>query len=610
MKTVKPTLDRKTLTGLAVLMFVFATTSFAKEKRMPESRVSVTFSSEGVPMKGTLFLAAASPEPRPTVLVVGPWLNVKEQVAYNYARKLTARGFNAFAFDFRHWGESGGEPREYESPRAKVADIHNAVRFLATRPEVDRDRIGVLAVCFGVGYVAAAADDPNIKSIATVAAWVHDVPSITALFGADEIARRRRAGKAAAEAYEKDKTVEYVPAASVSDKAAAMYFPDPNFYYADSAHRGAIPQWTNRYAVMGWEEWLDFDGVAAGTNITQPLMVVHSDNSALPDNARKFFANAKGAKELVWLQGEHTQFYDTEPYITRAADAVAAHFRETLGGARREDVAARSVAATREFFAALEAADIPRFLEVWAENGVQEMPYAPAGFPQRLDGRAAIERQYGPLPAAFESMRFPVQMIAATDDPRVVVAQFGGSIALKSGGRYDNRYVGVFRYNDEGKLAHYYEYFDPYTLLNGFPGAAQSGPDGPKWIVQEVARRADARDWSALRTLFSENVEVDYTSVGGGSPARMAADALIAGWKDGLGRYNATHHTFAPADVQIDGTSAIARFQGQATHVRTENGSDVRWTCGGEYLFRFVRDAAAWKLTAVTFEMKWEQGTR
>jgi len=97
----------------------------------------------------------------------------------------------------------------------------------------------------------------------------------------------------------------------------------------------------------------------------------------------------------------------------------------------------------------------------------------------RLEGKAAIEKQYGPLPAAFTGMRFPLRRLVATDEPGVVLAEFDGSIGLKEGGRYDNRYVGVFAFNPDGKLARYTEYFDPYTLIHGFPGAAEAAMPAP-----------------------------------------------------------------------------------------------------------------------------------
>lgn len=292
------------------------------------------FSSENTEIVGDLFLPADHSEGKklPGVLVVGPWLNVKEQVATNYAKRLAEKGFATFVFDFRHWGLSGGSPREYERPVDKIRDIHNALQFLAKLPQVDPARIGVLGVCFGVGYVAAAADDPLIKSIAMVAAWVHDVPSITSLFGADEIARRRKVGKEAMAAFQKSGVVTYVPAGSDTDKTAAMFSPDPQYYY-NTEKRGKIPEWTNRFAVLGWEEWLNFDGVSQASSITQPLLMVHSDGAALPINAKRFLSLARGPKQLVWMDGEHTQFYDTEPQIGHALDAVSSHFERTLATA-------------------------------------------------------------------------------------------------------------------------------------------------------------------------------------------------------------------------------------------------------------------------------------
>ncbi|GAB4463763.1 MAG: alpha/beta hydrolase [Armatimonadaceae bacterium] len=295
-------------------------------------RNQVTFISAGEKLVGDLYLPEnyQSGQRLPAVVIVGPWLNIKEQVAANYARRLAAKGFATLAFDFRHWGESGGEPREYESPKDKVADIRSALAFLKDRPEIDSERIGILGVCFGVGYVAEASDDPLVKSVATVAAWVHNRASVEKMFGKEEVERRLRVGSEAKTAYARDKSVIYVPAYSDTNREAAMFFPGDGFYYNTKAGRGAIPQWTNRYAVLGWEEWINYDGVANGAKVSKPLLCVHSDNSALPENLRRFYALASGPKELVWLEGEHTQFYDTTPYIDRAADAVASHFTRTL----------------------------------------------------------------------------------------------------------------------------------------------------------------------------------------------------------------------------------------------------------------------------------------
>jgi uncharacterized protein len=93
----------------------------------------VTFSSEGEKMVGVLYLPKSykSGDKLPTVIVTGAWMTIKEQMPSIYAQKLADRGFAAFVFDFRTWGESGGKLRGFESPTAKIADIKNAVSFFA-----------------------------------------------------------------------------------------------------------------------------------------------------------------------------------------------------------------------------------------------------------------------------------------------------------------------------------------------------------------------------------------------------------------------------------------------------------------------------------------------
>jgi ketosteroid isomerase-like protein len=74
-----------------------------------------------------------------------------------------------------------------------------------------------------------------------------------------------------------------------------------------------------------------------------------------------------------------------------------------------------------------------------------------------------------------------------------------------------------------------------------------------------------------------------------------------------LGRYKQTKHNFSDLAVTVEGDLATCTFTGQATHVK-ENGE--RWTCGGDYTYRFARTPQGWKATAARFDMKWEQGTR
>ncbi|HXY52728.1 MAG TPA: dienelactone hydrolase family protein [Terriglobales bacterium] len=96
---------------------------------------------------------------------------MKKQTAGLYA-KLAAEGFVTLAFDASYQGESGGEPRQLESPSARVEDIRAAIDYLTTLPYVDRDRIGVLGICAGSGCaINASMNDRRIKALGTVSAY-------------------------------------------------------------------------------------------------------------------------------------------------------------------------------------------------------------------------------------------------------------------------------------------------------------------------------------------------------------------------------------------------------------------------------------------------------
>jgi hypothetical protein len=290
----------------------------------------VEFLSEGLVLKGNLFLPAGFDQSRkyPTVIVTGSWTSIKEQMAGLYAEKLARRGFVALAFDFRFWGESEGQPRQYENPEAKIEDIRNAAAYLHTLNFVDTTALSGLGICASAGYMAyAAAQDHRIKNLVTVAAWLHNRSVAETIYNNwpekyDGLLAR---SKAAAEKFSTTGQTEFVPACSDTDPNAAMYVPGGIFpYYIDTA-LGAIPQYTNRFAVMSWSHWLQFDGVAAGKSVQKPVFMVHSTNAALPEGAKEFYQSIPGEKQIEWLnEYNQMEFYYKDEAVNAAVNSVAA----------------------------------------------------------------------------------------------------------------------------------------------------------------------------------------------------------------------------------------------------------------------------------------------
>lgn len=288
----------------------------------------VVFDSAGQRLVGNLFPPAGGPGGPPRgVVVTGSWTTVKQQMADVYARRMAAAGLWALTFDFRSYGESEGQPRDVESPSRKAEDIHGAAAFLRARLGVAG--VGALAVCASAGYAAAAvAADPILRSLALVAPWLHDPELVREVYGGEGgVSQRLARARAARERQEAGGPTEYVPAASATDPDAAMY--GAFDYYLDPA-RGAIPRWTNRFAVTAWEEWLEFDAMAAAPRIAAPTLMVHSRAGAIPRGAERFASRMPTPPRLVWTTGTQFDFYDREPNVTFSAAHAVEHLRRTL----------------------------------------------------------------------------------------------------------------------------------------------------------------------------------------------------------------------------------------------------------------------------------------
>lgn len=292
----------------------------------------VTFTSGGETIVGTLFIPAgvSNAKPGEAAVVTGAWMTIKEQMAGRYARELAERGIVALAFDFRSWGESGGQPRAMENPTAKTEDIRAAVAFLATRGEVNKNAISGLGICASAAYMAEAATSSPMKSVALVAPWLHDRAIVNAVYGGEEgVKTLIDVSRSAQAKYRATNQATLVTAASTTDKSAVML----NVPYYTEKDRGLIPQWENKFNVASWEGWLTLNAMPTASKLKAPLLIVHSEAAAIPQGAKQFYAAVNAPKSQLWIDGvNQLDFYDRAQPVKQAADAVAAHFRAVNPG--------------------------------------------------------------------------------------------------------------------------------------------------------------------------------------------------------------------------------------------------------------------------------------
>lgn len=141
---------------------------FAQSTKVDHEKVTFV-NMYGITLVADLYKPKGVDGPFAALAVSGPFGAVKEQSSGLYAQTMAEKGFLTIAFDPSFTGESGGQPRRVASSDINTEDFMAAVDYLATRSDVDTDKIGIIGIC-GWGGIAlnAAAIDTRIKATAAI----------------------------------------------------------------------------------------------------------------------------------------------------------------------------------------------------------------------------------------------------------------------------------------------------------------------------------------------------------------------------------------------------------------------------------------------------------
>jgi dienelactone hydrolase len=130
-------------------------------------RQDIQFISEGLKCAGW-FYPASGKDISPCIVLAHGFGGVKEMRLDAYAERFAEAGYHAFVFDYRHFGESEGEPRQILDIKKQHQDWRAAIRFAKGLPGVDPHRIVLWGTSFSGGHVLAVAvrdQDPDIVAV-------------------------------------------------------------------------------------------------------------------------------------------------------------------------------------------------------------------------------------------------------------------------------------------------------------------------------------------------------------------------------------------------------------------------------------------------------------
>lgn len=121
-------------------------------------RVNTEFDSDGERCDAWLYRPERSAAERVPIIVMAHGLGGTKAMHLDaYARRFSSAGYPCLVFDYRHFGDSAGEPRQLLSVPKQLADWTAAIAHARSLPGVDPDRVVVWGTSFGGGHALTMA---------------------------------------------------------------------------------------------------------------------------------------------------------------------------------------------------------------------------------------------------------------------------------------------------------------------------------------------------------------------------------------------------------------------------------------------------------------------
>jgi fermentation-respiration switch protein FrsA (DUF1100 family) len=258
------------------------------------------------------------------VIMAGGFAVTKEPGTDRFARPFHEAGFTVLAFDYRHFGESGGEPRLVGRIRDQLADWHAALAIAATLPEVDPAKIAIWGFSASGGYVFdVAARNPRV--VAAIA-QAPSADGLAALPNASRhqkpVAMLRLTGRALLDTIGAPfgRPPRLVPLAAAPGTVAMLTTPDAVEGGAVLSPDGRYPAWRQEVAARSALRLGFYRPGRRASQVRCPLLVVvcDDDQTALAAPAVRAAGRAPYA-HVVHLPGGHYA-----PFLDAYDDAVEA----------------------------------------------------------------------------------------------------------------------------------------------------------------------------------------------------------------------------------------------------------------------------------------------
>lgn len=308
----------------------------------------ISFTSNGTTCDAWFFAGAPDspfdgPDGRPVVVMAHGFGGTKDSGLEPFAQQLSAAGLAVFAFDYRGFGASDGDPRQRVSMTEQAEDYHAALAAAARQPGVDPKRLVVWGVSLSGGHaLTVAADRRDVCAVVAVAPLVNGLAAGRVAFGqvgAAALAKSTVSSMRSALAGKFGRRPVMMPLVGKPGEPAAL---TADGYY-ESYTAVAGPTWRNEVDAAIGVELGSYRADRAAVRITAPVLMQIADfDRAAPAHAAAKAGFAARA-EVRHYPGDHFDLFAGNQCFDAAIEHqvhfLTRHLRtsdsEAVAGARR-----------------------------------------------------------------------------------------------------------------------------------------------------------------------------------------------------------------------------------------------------------------------------------
>jgi uncharacterized protein len=261
-------------------------------------------------------------EPVPCVVLGHGFGALKEGGPIRVAERYAEAGYAGLAFDYRHFGASGGEPRQLLDIGRQLDDWRAAVDYARRLDGVDPERIALWGSSFAGGHVLEiAAGDQRVAAVVSQVPYVAGIPTIRELgpFSALKLTLAGMIDQLGALAGREPRCI---PLVGPPGSTAAMTTPDSEPGYSAMYDDGF--EWRNEFAPRAALRLPLYRPGARAEDVRCPLLVQVAAEDAVTPPAPAIAAATRAPRgELITYAGlGHFDVYRGEPFEQAVADQL------------------------------------------------------------------------------------------------------------------------------------------------------------------------------------------------------------------------------------------------------------------------------------------------